>query len=384
MSKILMNQLNMKNIFFVEEQKCINMMKLCQKLISKIPEDLNKLSYMTALEITYCITKFKNIQYEDDSFQTEVKTEEQIKDHTTKMNEERRTLRKIIINNFCIDRLISNAVEKCLKLSSIRSYQEFKSNFATEFTNEVDNISYVSLLYPNDPTEANSAASIFATRKEDFDEGQRIQIKNIPVFTGLRDDITDGGMEGAGGVLNCRGDSPVKKRFLSNLSSAKDKYVVYYRFQGGDNLMQIKTKLKNCIKEIFDKANDIPKSGTINKEDFNRQFDPNFIPNFNWDSCLEPFKLQIQSIEQNSQAVVAENKKLFRTFQINPRYSIVSLLDETKKETYFQASTIKSDYAEMKYYEDTRIAPDTKERKKKAYKEMATKYEWAKDLKVDE
>ncbi len=369
MSKILMNQLNMQNIFFVEEQKCINMMKLCQKLITKIPEDLNKLSYMTALEITYCITKFKNIQYKDDSFQTEGKTEEQIEDHTTKMNEARRELRKIIINNFCIDRLISNAVEKCLKLASIRSYQEFKSNFATAFTNEVDNISYVSLLYPNDHTEENSAASIFATRKEDFDEGQRIQIKNIPVFTGLRDDITDGGSEGAGGVLNCRGDSQVKKNFLSNLNE-EDEYVVYYRLQGGDNLTEIKTKLKNCIKEIFDKAVDISKQTPD--------------PNFNWDSCLEPFKLQIQTIEQNSREVVAENKKLFRTFQINPRYSIVSLLDENKKETYFQASTIKSDYAEMKYYEDTRIAPDTKERKKKAYKEMATKYEWAKDLKVDE
>lgn len=385
MSKILMNQLNMQNIFFVEQKKCINLMKICQNIIKQMPEDLNKLSFMTALEITYFTTKYKNIQYQYDSFQTNGKTQEQINRHNTKIYNDRAELRRIIVNNFCIDRLICKAVENCLKLSSIQSYEDFTTNFITEFTNAVDNIAYVSLLYPNDEKEENSAASIFAIRKKDFDEGQITQIKNIPVFSGSKQNITAGGEGGSvGGVLNCRGDSPINSSFLSRLTDDAE-YVVYYKFQGGDKLIEIQTKLKNSIKEMFDKAINPPKQ--IDAKDFGRQFENDsekITLNFSWEACLESFQLQIDAIEKTSKEIVSENSKLFRTFQINPRYSIQTLLDENKKESYFQASTIKSDYAEMKYYEDTRIAPDTKERKKKAYKEMATKYAWAKDLKVDE
>ena len=76
------------------------------------------------------------------------------------------------------------------------------------------------------------------------------------------------------------------------------------------------------------------------------------------------------------------SKKLYRTFNMD-------LLDFQKRMLQggdkYHPATIKADYAEMIYYEHKRIAPNTKETKKAAYKYVASlgdEYKWAKDLKV--
>jgi SpoVK/Ycf46/Vps4 family AAA+-type ATPase len=364
MSKILMNHLNLKKIFFVEEKKCISLEKLFHTLIEQIADpSLVVMSFMTAIEMTYFSAKIQNIQLEMNSSSA---PEQIIK--------KRDELRYLIRKNFKIDRLIAMAVEKCLKSSEIQSYASFKSNFQKMLIDVVDNIDHFSLLFPNETNNhEDSPASIFVVEKNEFKKIQDISIiRHIPVWSGNKQHL----LGERNSVLNCQNDE-ILATFTKQMNDSSE-YIVYYKFFAGDNLTEIKTKLKNCIKEVFDKATDVPKDQSRPIEESDKQ-----ITNFNWEYCTEPFELQIE-VEKVQREVVSENPKLFRTFQINPRYSIISLLNQNKKESYFQASTIKSDYAEMKYYEDTRIAPDTKERKKKAYKEMAAKYEWAKDLKVEE
>lgn len=370
MSKILMNHLNLKKIFFVEEKKCISLEKLCHTLIERITDpSLATMSYMTAIEMTYFSAKIQNIQFQMNTNSAP----------DPNLLKKRDDLRYLIRKNFKIDRLIANAVEKCLKSSDIQSYTAFKSNFQKMLIEVVDNVDHFSLLFPNENNNyEDSPASIFVVAKTEFKNLQDISIiRNIPVWSGTKEQL----LRERNSVLNCQNED-ILATFTRQMNDTSE-YIVYYKFFAGDNLTELKTKLKNCIKEVFDKANENQPRPII-KEEFEKQFvDPTYIPNFNWEHCTEPYQLQIEA-EKVQREVVSENTKLFRTFQINPRYSIISLLNKNKKESYFQASTIKSDYAEMKYYEDTRIAPDTKERKKKAYKEMAAKYEWAKDLKVEE
>jgi hypothetical protein len=234
---------------------------------------------------------------------------------------------------------------------------------------EVNNIAYFSVLFPNESNnEDSSAASIFYIEKTKFKESPVSFIEYIPVWSGNKQQL----QVATNNVLNCSFENSQADitQFMVHMSDGIE-YIVYYKFQAEESLSKIKKELNDWIKDLFSKAVDDATPTVDNSK-------------FNWNKCCLTYDLVITPIEKSQKEVVSENPKLFRTFQINPRYSIIALLDENKKETYFQASTIKSDYAEMKYYEDTRIAPDTKERKKKAYKEMAAKYEWAKDLKIEE
>jgi SpoVK/Ycf46/Vps4 family AAA+-type ATPase len=399
MSKILMNELNLKNIFFTEEQKCLNLNRLCVKLIERMPVLFKKMSYLSAIEMKYFEIKFNKIQLEDDEFSSKSPSpnSDQLRAHTEMIEKKRMELRQLIRKNFQIDRIIAKAVEQCLKSSPIQSYEDFKTSFAHCFMHEVNNIAYLSVLFPSETNdEENSAASIFVIEKSTFQKSPISSVVYIPVWSGIKTQLQNA----TNNVLNCSIENSQEEitNILRNMTD-KDEYIVYYKFQAGDNLNKFKSELTDWITELFSKAkddvdddadddaaddNDDDGVGAAPSDDDDADDDDAQTDKFNWNKCCLPYKLKIDKIEKSTQEIVPENPKLFRTFQINPRYSIITLLDETKKDSYFQASTIKSDYAEMKYYEDTRIAPDTKERKKKAYKEMAAKYEWAKDLKIEE
>ena len=364
-SKILMNQLNLKNIYFVDSNVCINLEKLCLELIEKMPIKLKKISYFDPIEMEYLKIKFEKIQLDDDEFRSKNPTHEELLEHNDDIERQRIDFRALILKNFNIDRIISKVIEKCLISSDVQSYEDFKTSFLKVWMNEVNRIAYFSVLYPNEQNnEENSAASIFVVDKSLFKQSPISYIKYIPVWTGTIQHL----QESTNNVLNCSSDNPELKTFYSNMNYNGEN-IVYYKFQAEESLNQIKKELNDWINKLFSESLDKNKS----KSEV-----------FNWVKCTIPYNLTINNIEQSKQDIVQENPKLFRTFQINPRYSIDTLLDESKKNMYFQASTIKSDYAEMKYYEDTRIAPDTKERKKKAYKEMAAMYEWAKDLKIED
>jgi hypothetical protein len=430
MSKILMNELNLKNIFFTEEQKCLNLNELCVKLIERMHEQFQKMSYFSYIEMKYLEMKFQNIQLEDDEFRSKKSTRDQLRAHTDMIEKKRMELRQLIQKNFQIDRIIAKAVEKSLKSSSIQSYKVFKTSFADCFIEEVDNIAYLSVLFPNETNDDSSAESIFVIEKSKFEESPFSSVVYIPVWSGKKEQL----VQDTDNVLNCSLENSRDEitKILSDMTD-NDEYIVYYKFQAGDNLNKFKSELNGWITDLFsntidedsaadddDEGDDVVSSALSNVGDVDDDVvssavseemseadidDSASLPGspvvaaaadddddtqssqtdkFNWNKCCLPYKLKIDKIEKSTQYIVPENPKLFRTFQINPRYSIITLLDETKKDSYFQASTIKTDYAEMKYYEDTRIAPDTKERKKKAYKEMALKYEWAKDLKIEE
>ena len=371
MSKILMNQLNLKNIFFTDDKNCLNLEKLCVQLIEKMSIQFKKTSYFNAIEMKYLKMKFDKIQLEDDEFQSKSPkpSSEELNEHADSIEAKRLEIRSLIRKNFQIDRIIAKAVEKCLKTGSIQSYEDFKTSFANCWMEEVNNIAYFSVLFPNESNnEDSSAASIFYIEKTKFKESPVSFIEYIPVWSGNKQQL----QVATNNVLNCSFENSQADitQFMVHMSDGIE-YIVYYKFQAEESLSKIKKELNDWIKDLFSKAVDDATPTVDNSK-------------FNWNKCCLTYDLVITPIEKSQKEVVSENPKLFRTFQINPRYSIIALLDENKKETYFQASTIKSDYAEMKYYEDTRIAPDTKERKKKAYKEMAAKYEWAKDLKIEE
>ena len=410
MSKILMNELNLKNIFFTEEQKCLNLNELCVKLIERMHEQFQKMSYFSNIEMKYLEMKFQNIKLEDDEFlsKSQRPNEKQLAAHTKMIETKRIELRGLIQQNFQMDRIIAKAVEKSLKSSSIQSYEVFKTSFSNYFMKEVDDIAYLSVLFPNETNDDSSAESIFVIEKSKFKESPFSSVVYIPVWSGNKEQLE----EETDNVLNCSLENSADEiaKILSDMNDT-DEYIVYYKFQAGDNLSKFKSELNDWIADLFSNTIDEHDDRDSDDEDddsagsavsavspgspVSADDDDAFVTadddnqssqtdKFNWNKCCLPYNLKIDKIEKPTQDIVPQNPKLFRTFQINPRYSIITLLDETKKDSYFQASTIKSDYAEMKYYEDTRIAPDTKERKKKAYKEMAAKYEWAKDLKIEE
>ena len=331
---------------------CLDVNQLIDTIIARLKTQSDKthrvpytMVYLNPIEFAYFDAMFKKINC--DNF---LENEQQRNDWTNNIT--------MLHTNFRINRIIIKAIQKTL--TECNDFDTFKSLLLKSILEELEKVEYtlIPTCAPKIPVDSKPKAGAptqnfgYVSIREGDPVDSEILIlkghtKNNGIFN-LNKSIILGDNLSACEILD--GHDLKTTNVIYSFVNKQTEFETFEQF-----ITPLKTTLATIMKE-----------------------DSFWTEDCSCDPCESLDLEEITADHVNDSTNI--NPKLFRTFQINPTYAMKRLLNPDQLQDFFYSSTKKEDYAQMLYYQRTRIDPNTKERRKKAYNEAARQFSWAQDL----
>jgi hypothetical protein len=334
----------------------IDVNKLVMNLVLEVQKKLPIWQFiiLDAIEFEFFKDKFNHFNNAIANLNSDTQSKE-----INEINNQREDLIEKLRTQFLLNRVINKELQKTLINDNADT--NFIDILKTNIDNNLINISKY-YCYPTCIQEDTKSLPGNITIETITDTNTNIDNK-IQQYTDTYNDLNS--IIVYIGDANFFNSENVKGKFFGENSGckipSKGNIIVRYKFDLGDENEQKSDSMRKSIEEA------------LNKDDFIKnclmEGEQNCFSNIAFK------KISGESSLKNS------NPKLFRTFQINPLYAMKRLINPNHESDMFRASTKKEDYAQMLFYEKTRIDPNTKERRKQAYKYVKKlNLPWANDL----